>query len=426
MFAALSPGASRIIGLLDSADVRATANCLERLGMRTEPQADGSRVVHGVLPFVEPTDVLDAANSGTTMRLMTGLIAAQGVYAVMTGDHSLRRRPMRRVIDPLRKMGAKIYGRDNDRYAPLCIRPTGTALQGISYEMPIASAQVKSALALAGLFAEGPTTIIEPLPSRDHTERMLAYLGAPVIAEAKRHTIAVQGEGLDFQGFAPVEWQVPGDFSSAAFHIVAALLSPESEIRIENVGLNPLRTGLMTALQSVGGRITVENSRLVCGEPMGDLVVQASELTGDLTITAAQVPAMIDEIPVLAIAGLFLKGTLTVRGAEELRKKESDRIAAMAQELARVGVSVTVFEDGFQIQGSPDRDIPAPAEPFDAHHDHRIAMSLMVLKQIVHGRSGKPPASWHIQGEDCIGISYPGFPDDLARLQQRLVAQEVR
>ncbi len=411
MFSALCRGTSRILNLPDSNDVRATRQCLEKLGLRMETAENGDLLVHADGAFIAPSDVLDAGNSGTTIRLMAGLLAGQNLQVEITGDAALQKRPMNRIIVPLQQMGASIRGRDNDRFAPLVISPAAGSLKAIDYALPVASAQVKSCLILAGLFAEGVTRITEPVPTRDHTERMLGFLGLPV--ERRDNTVVVTGGQKP--DAAPVTWEVPGDISSAAFFLVAASLIPDSEVVLRRVGLNPCRTGIIGALRKIGADIAVENPAEICGEPVGDLRVKTARLSGDLRLEAADIPALIDEIPVLAVAGVFLDGTLEVRGAEELRHKESDRIAAVASEFAKLGTTVETFADGFRITGEPDRKIPPPASALDAHHDHRIAMALAILNRIAGG-DDCPPA-WPIQGREWAAVSFPGFYDVLKELE---------
>lgn len=412
MFSALCQGTSRIANLPQNNDVKATRACLENLGIRTETADNGDLLVHGQGAFLEPSGTLDAQNSGTTIRLMAGLLAGQNIHTELTGDDALKKRPMDRIILPLQQMGANIHGQDGDRFAPLVIQPAQEGLRGINYTLPIASAQVKSCLILAGLFAQGVTRIAEPVPTRDHTERMLGFLKLPVKREGSLITV-IGGQPMNA---APVTWQVPGDISSAAFFLVAASLIPNSDIILRQVGLNPYRTGIINALKKIGADITVENATEACGEPVGDLRVKSAQLSGDLSLSAEDIPAMIDEIPILAVAGVFLNGTLKVRGAEELRHKESDRIAAVVQEFAKLGLEVEDFEDGFRIIGNPRRQLTPPSQALDAHHDHRIAMALAILNNIANG-DDVPPNDWPLIGREWAAVSFPGFYDALKKLK---------
>jgi 3-phosphoshikimate 1-carboxyvinyltransferase len=310
-------------------------------------------------------------------------------------------------------MGAKAYGRDNHRLAPVCFSPDAI-LSGIDYTLPVASAQVKSAIILAGLYAKGETIVREPLPSRDHTERMLTAMGASLQQEADG-AIRVQGQQLE--GLQPLHWQVPGDPSSAAFMAVMATLCPNSEVLLKHVGLNPHRTGLFEALKRIGADITVEQERLVGGEPVGDVRIRSAELKGDLTLEAEDIPALVDEIPILAVACVYLQGTLTVRGADELRKKESDRLLAMQTELAKVGVAVTLFEDGLVLEGNPDACLlTTPTHPIQTWHDHRIAMAMASLNLIHNARQPQKATQWVLDDTEVVAVSFPTFFADIHRL----------
>jgi 3-phosphoshikimate 1-carboxyvinyltransferase len=417
MFSALTEGPCEVRGLLPSADVLSTKRCLEQVGIRFEAldEPSGHWRIYGKPTWDEPTDVLDCGNSGTTIRLLSGLIAGQNQYAVMTGDKSLVKRPMGRVIQPLSQMGATWTGRQNATRAPITLIPTETGLRGIAYTMPVASAQVKSAVLLAGLFAQGETRVREPLPSRDHTERMLQAMGADL-------AIASDGEirlaEYQHRVLRPTQWQVPGDASSAAFPLIAALLCPGSNIRIQDVGLNPQRTGLFETLRKAGVPIAYEQEREQGGEPIGDVHVRAHALKGDITLEAADIPAMVDEIPILAVACCWLEGTLRVRGAEELRKKESDRLLAVATEFAKLGIHVKLFEDGLSLTGNPDLCLPeAPMVPLSAWHDHRIAMALAVMNLIHNQRNPQQACLWPIDDTDIVNVSFPGFYGLMNRLQ---------
>jgi 3-phosphoshikimate 1-carboxyvinyltransferase len=423
MFAALSPKPSLIKGLLQSEDVLSTAECLSScgIGINNNP-AQQQTLVTGKRIFSEPTTVLDAGNSGTTMRLLTGLLSGQKIYTVMTGDSSLRSRPMRRVITPLRQMGACLFGRQNDQFAPLTTLPVQEPLKGIMYDSPIASAQVKSAVLLANLFAEGETVFREPAPSRDHTERMLSALGIKMDSFRVGDSLEVRCQGGQAASIESREWEIPGDFSSAAFLIVAALCIPHSDVCITGVNVNPLRTGLMRVLNTVGAKITLENEREQCGEPVADLLVKSQVLTGNITLAEVDIPGLIDEIPVLAVAGAFLNGTLTVHGAEELRKKESDRIETVATEFRKLGITIETLPDGLVIHGNPDRQLSIPATPLASYGDHRIAMALTVLLWIAHSRGQIAERELPIQNAACVAVSFPTFYTVLSQLESGGIA----
>lgn len=417
MFASLVETPVEVVGLLPSADVFSTRDCLRQLGatITCEDPKIGRWVVQGKRQWQTPTDVLNCGNSGTTIRLMMGLVAGQNVCAVMSGDSSLNKRPMGRVIAPLAQLGANWQGRENNRLAPVVHVPRAEenrALAGLAYTMPVASAQVKSAILLAGLYSGQPVTVVEPLPSRDHTERMLSAMGADLTVEGTTITLAPnQAENLK-----PCNWLVPGDPSSAAFLMVAGALIPQSNLLLKNVGLNPARTGLLLALQQIGAAITLENERVVGGEPVGDVRVRYSELKGDLSLAAAEIPALVDEIPILMIAGLYLQGTLHVSGAEELRKKESDRLLAMQTELGKLGVTMDLFEDGFTLVGKPDFVATNPVDPLATWHDHRIAMALTILNLVQNARTPELATVWALEDPTIVTVSFPSFFETLAGL----------
>ncbi|MBX2859703.1 MAG: 3-phosphoshikimate 1-carboxyvinyltransferase [Vampirovibrio sp.] len=417
MLGSLSPDKTEFKGLLNSEDVASTQACLQALGAtceithRHEHGLDGW--IQGPKNFPTTETALNVGNSGTTIRLLTGLIAGKNSPAILSGDESLNKRPMGRVITPLKLMNAHITGADSDKLPPVRIHQSSSPLTGIHYEMPIASAQVKSCLLLAGLFAQGDTKITEPLPSRDHTERMFTHLGIPV--QRTGNNIQLTGaENTEFTLPAST-WHVPGDFSSAAFWIALALLTPDCTLTIENVGINPLRTGLMNALQRVGANIQLSNPRTACGEPVGDLIVSTSTLKGNLLITPQEVPTLIDEIPILAFICLFLDGALTVTGAEELQKKESNRILDVAGELQKLGVTIDTKPDGFVMSGNPNFYPATPTSALETHHDHRTALSLLVLDFVLSQR--KPAhTTLPINGKHWAAVSYPHFEQQLANL----------
>ena len=404
LFGAIAEGTTRITGLLPAEDPLSTAACLRAMGVTISAIEAGQPVsVEGVGldGLREPEDVLDCGNSGTTMRLMLGLLAGRaGRHFVLTGDGSLRRRPMQRVGGPLAQMGALISGRSGGNLAPLAIR--GQQLQGATIRTPVASAQVKSALLLAALTATGDTTVIEPVQSRDHSERMLRAFGAQLSVGGPGLTEVTVTPGASLRGQDVI---VPGDISSAAFWLVAGAITPGADLTVQNVGLNPSRTGVLDVLAQMGARIELLNGREVAGEPVGDLRVTHGPLKA-FTIGADLIPRLVDEIPVLAVAACYAEGISRVSGAEELRVKETDRLAVMARQLGAMGARIEEFADGLTIEGG----VPLQGAEVDSETDHRVAMSLAVAAQVAHG-----PTLLHRPG--AAAVSYPGFWDDLERLQ---------
>jgi len=404
MFSALAVGESRIEGLLEGEDVLATAAAMRAMGAQVERGEDGVWRVHGVGVggLQQPAQALDMGNSGTSTRLLMGLVASHPITAMFTGDASLSRRPMARVTDPLSEMGAE-FGASPGGTLPLMVRGLQPAVP-ITYRLPVASAQVKSAILLAALNTPGTTTVIEPVATRDHSEKMLAGFGAPltveVDAEGVRH-ISVTGP-CDLKAQDIV---VPGDPSSAAFFIVAALIVPGSDLIIENVGMNVTRTGIITVLEAMGGQIERLNERTVGGEPVADLRVRASALKG-ITVDPVIVPSMVDEFPVFFIAAAMAEGTTVTSGLDELRVKESDRLATMARGLEAIGAAVEEREDGLVITGSGGRALRGGG-PITTSLDHRIAMSFAVAG-LVSG-SG-------VEVDDTRPIA-TSFPDFLTLLE---------
>jgi 3-phosphoshikimate 1-carboxyvinyltransferase len=406
LFGAIAEGETRIEGLLPAEDPLSTAACLRAMGVEVSAIEAGQEVrVRGVGldGLQEPAQVLDCGNSGTTMRLMLGLLAGRsGRHFVLDGDSSLRRRPMGRVAKPLGQMGASIHGRQDGNLAPLAI--LGRQLQGAVIRTPVASAQVKSALLLAGLSAEGPTTVIEPALSRDHSERMLRAFGADLVSEPEAsdgpRVLITPGARLHGQRVV-----VPGDISSAAFWLVAGLLVPGADLLLENVGLNPSRTGILEVLGAMGAPLEILNERLVAGEPVGDLRVRPAPLKA-FTIGGELIPRLVDEIPILAVAALAAEGTSVIGDAEELRVKETDRLAVMARQLRAMGAELEETSDGLVIPGGQQLH----GADVDSETDHRVAMSLAVAAL---GASG----STSIARAEAAAVSYPNFWDDLARLQ---------
>jgi 3-phosphoshikimate 1-carboxyvinyltransferase len=399
MIGALAIGETRIGGLLEGEDVLRTAAAMRALGAEVIRDAAGVWRVggRGIGGLVEPDDVLDMGNSGTAARLLIGVLASHPLFAVMTGDASLRRRPMRRVTEPLLACGARFQARMGGRL-PIAIAGARDALP-LDYRLPVASAQVKSAVLLAGLNAPGLTTVEEPEPTRDHSENMLRHFGAEVSVEAAGDGRVVTVRGQPELRAAAVE--VPGDPSSAAFPIAAALLVPGSQVRIDGVGLNPLRTGLLATLDEMGADIRVENRRKAGGEPVGDLVIHYGALRG-IEVPPGRAPTMIDEYPILAVVAACADGTTRMRGLQELRVKESDRLAATAAMLAANGVAVDVAGDDLLIHGTGRP--PSGGATVATHMDHRIAMSALVLGQATRAPIGVDDAAF-------IDTSFPGFAD---------------
>lgn len=392
LFNALAEGEARVSNYGPGDDCASALAVLRGLGAAIEPDGDG--FVIGDSPLSEPGDVLDAGNSGTVMRLSAGALAGLPFFSVLTGDASLRRRPMGRVVAPLREMGAAISARDGGRLAPLAIH--GGDLRGIRYTMPVASAQVKSCLLLAGLFAEGETVLEQPAVSRDHTERAFRAMGVPV-----------EERGLELRmrpgQLHALDVTVPGDISSAAFWMVAAACHPDAEVRAKGIGINPGRTGILDVLSAMGAGVTLENERDVGGEPVADVVVRSSELQA-VEIAGDLIPRVQDEIPVLALAACFARGTTVVADAEELRVKETDRIRAIVTELRRLGAEVEETPDGMTISGG------RTLQGVEGEHygDHRMAMMLGVAGLVAEGGTT-------VEG-DVASVTYPSFWSDLRRL----------
>ncbi|TVQ41903.1 MAG: 3-phosphoshikimate 1-carboxyvinyltransferase [Gloeocapsa sp. DLM2.Bin57] len=399
MLGAIATGTTTIEGLLLGEDPQSTASCFRAMGIEISELNTAKVIVKGKGELTEPTDVLNAGNSGTTMRLMLGLLASTpGKFFSVTGDQSLRSRPMSRVIKPLTQMGAQIWGRQDNNLAPLAIR--GQQLQPIVYHSPIASAQVKSCILLAGLGVEGKTTVKEPALSRDHSERMLRAFGAEIETDPETFSVTVMGKPK-LLGQHVI---VPGDISSAAFWLVAGAIIPDSELLIANVGINPTRTGVLTVLENMGAGITKENERIVAGEPVADLRIRSSKLTS-CTIAGEIIPSLIDEIPILAVAAVFAQGKTIIKDAAELRVKESDRLAVMAKELNNLGAQITELPDGLEIVGGT----PLKGTEVDSYTDHRIAMSLAIAALAASGTTT-------IHRAQAAAVSYPDFIDTLQKI----------
>lgn len=401
MLGALAEGTTEIRGLLLGEDPLSTAACFRAMGAKISELNTERVTVEGIGlgRLQEPADVLNAGNSGTTMRLMLGILASHaGRFFTVTGDGSLRSRPMSRVIGPLQDMGAQIWSRTGG-LAPLAVQ--GQALRPIHYASPIASAQVKSCILLAGLATEGKTTVREPALSRDHSERMLRAFGAEILVDPDTCSATVVGPARLIG--QPVV--VPGDISSAAFWLVAGAIAPGSDLLIQNVGINPTRTGILDALAQMEADITLENPREVAGEPVADLRVRGHDRLRACRIGGDLIPRLIDEIPILAVAAAFAEGTTIISDAAELRVKESDRLAVMATQLGRMGATVTERPDGLEITGGA----PLHGTEVDSHTDHRIAMSLAIAALRAAG-----PTTIH--RAEAAAVSYPGFVDTLRRV----------
>lgn len=399
MLGALAKGTTKITDFLQGADCLSTMECFRRMGIQIQ-NTSGEVLVHGqgLHGLAAPSDLLNVGNSGTTIRLLSGILAPQPFSATLTGDASIQKRPMKRVMEPLSQMGAKIESLSGNGCAPL--RISGTPLKGIHYKTPVASAQVKSCILFAGMYADGATTVTEPVLSRDHSERMLEHFGARLTREGTAVTIQPEPQ------LAAREIPVPGDISSAAYFIAAAALVPHSEILIRNVGINPTRSGMLEVCRAMGADIQYLNERDDSGEPTADLLVRSSSLKGTV-IEGAIIPALIDELPVLAVMAAFAKGETIIRNAEELKVKESDRIAVMVENLSAMGADITGTPDGMIIRGGP----ALHGAEIHTYKDHRIAMSFAVAALAAEGTT-------HIEDADCINISYPDFYGDLQRLSR--------
>ncbi len=399
MFASLAKGESRVRGLLRGEDCLSTLKAFQSMGIEVVESGTDELIIQGrgLDGLQEPADLIDCGNSGTTMRLMSGILAAQPFFSVLTGDQYLRQRPMGRVIKPLAAMGAKILGRAGNSKAPLAI--DGGGLKPTEYRSPVASAQVKSALLLAGMQIEGTTIVYEPHLSRDHSERMLRYFGAEIesFAGGARVTGPVSLTGR--------EVEVPGDISSAAFFLVAGLIVPDSELLLKNVGVNPTRSGIIDILQQMGGSIELLNRRELSGEPVADLLVKSSDLHG-IEIGGELVPRAIDEFPVVSVAAAFADGVTTIRDAKELRVKETDRIAAICATLGKLGARIEPREEGMRITGG----LPLCGGTVSSYGDHRIAMSMAVAAL-------QTTAAVKIEDSGCTATSFPGFWELLIAIQ---------
>lgn len=400
ILSSIAEGESKIEGLLEAEDCLSTMGIMRDLGIEISKEAAGSYRVQGkgLNGLEEADNVLDCGNSGTSMRLLAGLLASQDFYSVLTGDHSLRKRPMQRIIGPLSRMGAQIWSR-RDGLAPLSIR--GQKLCGMEYELPVASAQLKSSILLAALKTEEETVIIEPAVSRDHTERMLIGAGIDLEIEEDRIILKKAGE----RKLKPFNIKVPGDISSAAFFITAALIAEKGELLIKNVGINHTRSGFLEVVEAMGGKIELLNQKDQGGEATADILVKASDLKGT-EVGGEIIPRLIDEIPIISVLAAFAEGETVIKDAEELRVKETDRIAAVVKEFKKLGIEIEEKEDGMIIAGSAEVEGGISVE---SYHDHRIAMSLAVLGL-------KSKKGLRIAGSEIINTSFPGFKELLERI----------
>lgn len=397
MFGSLAKGTTEVTHFLQGADCLSTISCFQKLGIEIENRIDRI-LIHGkgLRGLLAPSEILDCGNSGTTTRLISGILSGQCFSSTLTGDASIQKRPMKRIMDPLTLMGADITSVHQNNCAPLVIK--GKPLTGIHYHSPIASAQVKSAILLAGLYAEGETKVTEPYLSRNHSELMLSYFGANIKTE-NTTAILLPNPVLDGQKI-----EVPGDISSAAYFIAAGLLVPGSEILLKNVGINPTRDGILRVAKEMGGNIELLNVNTENGEPTADVLVKFSALHG-ITIGGEIIPTLIDEIPIIAVMAAFARGTTIIKDAAELKVKESDRIQVMVTNLKAMGADVESTDDGMIIRGGKDLH----GTIIDSHKDHRIAMSFAIASLLADGHMT-------ILDKNCVEISFPLFYQDLNRL----------
>lgn len=403
IFNAVADGTAHVQNFLPGEDCLSSIACMQAMGVPIELDIEARTVtVHGVglHGLQEATDVLNCGNSGTTTRLLTGLLSGQKFLSVLTGDASLRSRPMKRVIGPLKQMKAQIWGRKDDTLAPLTIK--GSQLEGIDYALPVASAQLKSCLLLAALYAEGETNLTGLIASRDHTERMLTAMNAPLTVNSEKLTMRGPAQNLKAQSV-----MVPGDISSAAFWLVAASVHPDADILLPNVGVNPTRTGIIDVLLEMGADITLLNERIVASEPVADIRVRSSRLLGS-GIGGDLIPRLVDEVPALAIAAVLAKGKTRVSDASELRVKETDRIATIASEMSKLGINVETYPDGLAIRGGQDLQ----SATVHSHGDHRLAMAMAVMGLLMPQGESIAIEDWQ-----CADVSYPGFWEDVERVR---------
>jgi 3-phosphoshikimate 1-carboxyvinyltransferase len=403
MFGALAYGTTEVTNFLQGADCLSTIRCFAQLGIEINHRDSGLLIIHGkgLHGLNKPLDILDVGNSGTTVRLISGILSGQNFEAVIHGDESIGKRPMGRILAPLRQMGADIMSCNGNDCTPLMINGTPghiTKLRGIHYTSPVASAQVKSSILLAGLYAEGETSVTEPTLSRNHSELMLSAFGASIKSTGTTATI------LPDPKLTGQKIEVPSDISSAAYFIAAGLIVPNSEIVIKNVGINPTRDGILHICRQMGADITLDNVKDLGGEPTADIIVHHSELHG-VEIGGSIIPTLIDEIPMIAVLACFAKGQTVIRDASELKVKESNRIDVMVDNLSRMGADITATADGMIINGGK----PLHGAVIDSKSDHRIAMSFTVASLLAEGDT-------RIQNSECVSISYPDFYNDINKL----------
>ncbi|WP_179887221.1 3-phosphoshikimate 1-carboxyvinyltransferase [Bacillus sp. AFS088145] len=397
MFGSLAKGTTRITNFLLGEDCLSTIACFRKLGVQIEVSEDEVVVYgKGIEGLKEAHEVLDVGNSGTTARLMMGILSGLPFHSVIIGDESIGKRPMKRVTKPLKMMGTSIDGREDATYTPISIR--GGSLNSISYASPVSSAQVKSSILLAGLFAKGTTTVTEPEKSRDHTERMLKAFGCELVVDGNK--VSIHGN----QELTATDVIVPGDISSAAFFLVAGSIIPNSEILLKNVGVNPTRTGILTVLERMGANITLEDEKVVNGEPIANIRVKSSNLKSTV-IGGAEIPTCIDELPILALAAALADGETIIKDAEELRVKETDRIQTVVTELTNLGVSIEATKDGMIIQGNSS----LIGANVNSHGDHRMGMMLSIAALLAKGDT-------IIENTECIAVSFPNFKEQLNEL----------
>ncbi|WP_205753801.1 3-phosphoshikimate 1-carboxyvinyltransferase [Gottfriedia acidiceleris] len=394
MFGSLAKGTTKITNFLLGEDCLSTIACFRKLGVQIEVSEDEVVVYgKGIEGLKEAHEVLDVGNSGTTARLMMGILSGLPFHSVIIGDESIGKRPMKRVTKPLKMMGTSIDGREDATYTPISIR--GGSLNSISYASPVSSAQVKSSILLAGLFAKGTTTVTEPEKSRDHTERMLKAFGCELVVDGNK--VSINGN----QELSATDVIVPGDISSAAFFLVAGSIVPNSEILLKNVGVNPTRTGILTVLERMGANITLEDEKVVNGEPIANIRVKSSNLKSTV-IGGAEIPTCIDELPILALAAALADGETIIKDAEELRVKETDRIQTCVTELTNLGVSIEATKDGMIIQGNSS----LIGANVNSHGDHRMGMMLSIAALLAKGDT-------IIENTECIAVSFPNFKEQL-------------